>query len=108
MLFNVADEGEGAGEIVCALCAQPCPTLWDPVVCSPPGSSVHGFSRQEYWSGLLFPAPGDLRHPGMEPSPLASTALATGLLITSTTWEALGKSSGVILKRDLKSKFICL
>ena len=26
--------------------------------CSPPGSSVHGFSRQEYWSGLPFPSPG--------------------------------------------------
>ena len=25
-----------------------------------------GFSRQEYWSGLLFPSPGDLPHPGME------------------------------------------
>ena len=28
-----------------------CPTLSDPMDCSPPGSSVHGFSRQEYWSG---------------------------------------------------------
>ena len=26
-----------------------------------------GFSRQEYWSGLPFPSPGDLPHPGMEP-----------------------------------------
>ena len=26
-----------------------------------------GFSRQEYWSGLLFPAPGDLPNPGIEP-----------------------------------------
>ena len=26
-----------------------------PVDCSPPGSSVHGFSRQEYWRGLPFP-----------------------------------------------------
>ena len=26
------------------------------------------FSRQEYWSGLLFPSPGDLSHPGIEPS----------------------------------------
>ena len=26
-----------------------------------------GFSRQEYWSGLLFPSPGDLPYPGMEP-----------------------------------------
>ena len=28
--------------------------------CSPPGSCVHGISRQEYWSGLLFPSPADL------------------------------------------------
>ena len=28
--------------------------------CSPPGSSVHGISRQEDWSGLLFPPPKDL------------------------------------------------
>ena len=26
-----------------------------------------GFSRQEYWSGLPFPSPGDLPHPGIEP-----------------------------------------
>ena len=26
-----------------------------------------GFSRQEYWSGLLFPSPGDLSHPGIKP-----------------------------------------
>ena len=29
---------------------QSSPTLRDPIDCSPPGSSVHGFSRQEYWS----------------------------------------------------------
>ena len=34
--------------------------------CSPPGSSV-GFSKQEYWSGLPFPSPGDLPNPGMKP-----------------------------------------
>ena len=91
MLFNVADEGEGAGEIVCALCAQPCPTLWDPVVCSPPGSSVHGFSRQEYWSGLPFPFPGDLPNAGMEPASLASSALAGKFFTTSPNGEALDK-----------------
>ena len=26
-----------------------------------------GFSRQEYWSGLPFPSPGDLRDPGIKP-----------------------------------------
>ena len=29
-----------------------------------------GFSRQEYWSGLPFPSPGDLPDPGIEPRPL--------------------------------------
>ena len=28
-----------------------------------------GFFRQEYWSGLPFPSPGDLPHPGIEPTP---------------------------------------
>ena len=35
--------------------------------CRRSGSSVHGFSRQEYYSGLLFPSPGDLPHPGIKP-----------------------------------------
>ena len=35
---------------------QSCPTLSGPVDCSPPGSSVHGFSRQEYWSGVPSPS----------------------------------------------------
>ena len=34
--------------------------------CSPPGSSVRGFSRQEYWSGLPFPPAGDLPDPEIE------------------------------------------
>ena len=33
--------------------------------CAPPV----GFSRQEYWSGLPFPSPGDLPNPGIEPRP---------------------------------------
>ena len=31
------------------------PTLWDPLDCSLPASSVHGFSRQKHWSGLPCP-----------------------------------------------------
>ena len=34
---------------------QSCPTLSDPMDCSPPGSSVHGIFQQEYWSGLSLP-----------------------------------------------------
>ena len=53
------------------LVAQWCPTLCDPMDCNPPGSSVYG--RQEYWSGLPFPSPGNLPEPGIEAgSPLFS------------------------------------
>ena len=34
------------------------------------------FSRQEFWSGMPFPTPGDLPDPGIEPVSLASPALA--------------------------------
>ena len=46
---------------------QSCPTLGDPVDCSPPGSSIHGILQARYWSGLPFPSPGDLPDPGIEP-----------------------------------------
>ena len=62
---------------------QSCPTLCNSMVCSPPGSSVHGFSRQEYWSGLPFPTPGDLPDPRMEPGSLASPASAGGFFTTA-------------------------
>ena len=68
--------------------AQSCPTLCDPMDCSLPGSSVWGFSRQEYWSGLRCAPPGDLPNPGMEPLSQASPALAGGFLTISDTWEA--------------------
>ena len=35
------------------------------VACQAPPST--GFSKQEYWSGLLFPSPGDCPDPGIEP-----------------------------------------
>ena len=59
------------------VCAQPCLTLCNPMDCSPPGSSVMEFSRQEYWSGLPFPSPGDLPNPEIKPR---SPALQAGSL----------------------------
>ena len=50
-------------------------------------------SRQEYWSGLPFPTPGDLPDPGIEPSSLVSSALADGFFITCTTGEAFYKGN---------------
>ena len=52
-----------------------------------------GFSRQEYWSGLPFPPPGDLPDPGIEPTSPASSALAGG---------PSGKLSSVQLLSDLR------
>ena len=52
---------------VCVLVAQSCPTLCEPMDCSPPGLLSMEFSRQEYWSGLPFPSPGDVPDPGIEP-----------------------------------------
>ena len=57
-------------------------SLCDPTDCSPPGCSVHGILRQEYWSGLPCPSPGGLPDPGIEPASLASPALAGGLFIS--------------------------
>ena len=47
-----------------------------------------GFSRQEYWSGLLFPSAGDVPDPGIEPVSFTPPALAGGFFTTSATWEA--------------------
>ena len=46
-----------------------------------------GFSKQQYWSGLPCPPPGDLPNPGIDES-LTSPALAGRFLTTSATWEA--------------------
>ena len=48
------------------LVAQSCPTFCDPMDCSLQAPLSMEFSRQEYWSGLPFPSPGDLRDPGIK------------------------------------------
>ena len=61
---------------ICAKLPQLCLTLCNAMDCSLLGSSAHGISRQEYWSGLPCPPPGDLPHPGVELESLGSPALA--------------------------------
>ena len=53
--------------------AQSCPALYDPMDCSPPGSSVHGISQASIpdWVAIT---PGDLPDPGIKPSSLALQA----------------------------------
>ena len=48
-----------------------------------------GFSRQEYWSRLPCPPPGDLPSPGIKFTCLTSPALAGVFFATSVTWEAI-------------------
>ena len=67
-------------------CFQLFATPWT-VVCQAPLSM--GFSRQEYWSGLLCPPPGDLPDLGIESMPLMAPVLAGGFFTISATWEAL-------------------
>ena len=60
----------------CLSCVRLFAALWT-VACQSPLSMK--FSRQEYWSGLPFPHPGDLPEPGIEPT---SPALAGGFFTT--------------------------
>ena len=66
------------------LCVALC-NLWIVAVQAP---QYMRFSREEYWSGLPFLNPGDLPHPGMEPTSLTSPALAGRFFTTSAAWEA--------------------
>ena len=45
-----------------------CPTLLQPHGLQPAALLSMGFPRQEYWSGLPFPSPGDLPNPGIKPT----------------------------------------
>ena len=58
---------------VCSIILS-CPTLCNPMDCSPPGSSVRGALQARILGGLPFPPPGDLPDPWIEPvSPVAPT-----------------------------------
>ena len=66
----------------CFSCVRFCVTLWTAANQAPLSTE---FSRQQYWSGLPFPSPGDLPNPGIKPGSLMSPAWAGGFLITSIT-----------------------
>ena len=82
------------------VCAQMCLTLCDPVYSSPPGSFLSmGFPRQEYWSWLPLPLPGNLPDPGTEPTSLTSPALAGGFF----TMHNLGSPQGVTMSQTAQA-----
>ena len=62
------------------LVPKSCPTLETPWTVAHQAPLYMGFSRQEYWSGLPFPSPGDLSNPGIKPrSALQADSLLTEL-----------------------------
>ena len=91
-------KGEGYGLGSCPkrylllLVTKSCPALYDPMDCSPSGSSVHGISQQEYWSGLPCLPPGDLPDPGIGPTSLMSLSLA-GVFFTAITTQYAPKQN---------------
>ena len=72
----------GGGLVHGSLVAKSCPTHVTPWTVAHQAPLSVAFSRQEYWSGLPFPSPGDLPDPGIEPVSLAYPALA-GRFFTS-------------------------
>ena len=61
--FSQAGLSFGGGGVV----PKSCRTLETPWTAARQAPLPMGFSRQEYWSGLPFPSPGDLPDPGIEP-----------------------------------------
>jgi len=63
------------------------------------------FSRQEYWSGLPCPPPGDLPDPGIKSTSLVSPGLAGRFFTSSTTWEAPLNIFKIIVSLNNKKDF---
>ena len=83
---------------VCAEQLQLCPILCDLWTIAHQVPLFMGFSRQEYWSGLPYPPPGDLPDSGIEPTSLTSPASAGWFFTTSTIWEAQTNTNYKTLK----------
>ena len=73
--------------MLCAKSLQSCSTLCDPVTVARQAPLSMRFCWQKHWSGLPFPAPGDLPDPGIKPLYLTSPALAGGFFTTIALWD---------------------
>ena len=71
-------------ECVCGCSiAQSCPTLWDPLDCSPPGSSAHGISQARIWEWVAISSSRGSSRPGIGPTSPESPALQVDSLLLS-------------------------
>ena len=64
---------------------QSCPTLCNPMDVARQAPLSMGFTRQEYWSGLPFPPPGNLPNQRIKTASITSPALAGEFFTTSAT-----------------------
>ena len=81
--MGVHPKWAGLWQVICVCVAQLLSPAWlsvTPWTVARQAPLSVGFSRQEYWSGLLFPPPGDLPPPRDQTQSLASPALAGGVL----------------------------
>ena len=90
LLFSIGFHPAHAYVLSCFSRVQLCVILW---TVAHQGPLSKGVSRQEYWSGLPCPTPGDLPNQGIKSVSLASPALAGSFFISSTSWEATSFSA---------------
>ena len=81
---------------------QLCPAFCDSMDCKLSGSSIHGFSRQEYWSELPCPLPGDFPDPRIEPGSPGQGSVYGGL---KSSLLRLSKVKLLLPRRGLIGKF---
>ena len=87
---------------------QSCPTLCNPMHCSPPGSSVYGIVQARILDWLPFPSPGDLPDPGIKLISPESPALQTDSLPTEPSRKPVATCSPCFttLHRHYKWRFV--
>ena len=86
----------------CAESLQSCPTLCDPMDCSPLGSSVHGILQAKILEWVACPSPGNLPNLGTEPVSLMPCVLASRLLTPDATREVLAVCMLNLMERYVK------
>ena len=90
-----------------------------PMNCSPPGSLSREFSKQEYWSRLPSPTPGDLPNPKIKPTSPASPALAGWFFTTgchpgspcvgiSISYPIMADTAFLVSRNKLRGSLTCI
>ena len=76
------------------VCVQLCPTIYDPLDCSPPGSSDYGIFQARILERVVISSSRNFPDPGIEPASLVSLVLAGGFFTTMPTGKPLGSEGG--------------